>query len=321
MLREIVLSGGGTNGLALVGCLHGLYERGWLQHVRRWVGASSGALIATFLALGYTPQCLYQLLLRIDFASLNELSCDNIMAFYDTMGVMDATGIMAIMRAALHKKGFGAEVTFCELRKGLAQTTHKDVVITGYNLTRGDTEAFSADTTPYMSVLLALRISISVPFLFRPVVHNNDMYIDGCSIEHVPVRFAQYKRRSLVIDCKSKPPAADTTTTPNEDRLPPAAPLPTDVMGFFALFRKRVFGILEDKCTATFRKRHPERLLVVYVPPAPNGRFVVNFTMDDAQKERLFLAGHEAVLKHQRFGRAPHVECSGSHAQKKPNGH
>lgn len=292
-LREIVLSGGGTNGLALVGCLHGLHERGWLQHVRRWVGASAGALIALFMVLGYTPQCLYQLLLRIDFATLNELSCDNIMAFYDTMGVMDATSIMNIVKAALIKKGFGTDVTFCELHTHLALSTRRELVVAGYNLTRGDTEAFSVETTPYMSVMLAIRISISVPFLLRPVMHNNDMYIDGCTMEHVPVRFAKYKRRSLVVDCK---------TEPVEETV---APVPTDVMGFFGLFRKRVFGQIERDCIGKLRARHPERFLTAHVPATSGGRFVVNFTMDNDQKEALFLAGHETVLKHARYGQAP----------------
>ena len=40
---EIVLSGGGTNTLAIIGALHTLHEHERLGAVVRWVGASAGA--------------------------------------------------------------------------------------------------------------------------------------------------------------------------------------------------------------------------------------------------------------------------------------
>jgi len=42
-------------------------------------------------------------------------------------------------------------------------------VITGSNLERGRTEFFSVDATPHMVVADAIRISMSLPFIYKPV--------------------------------------------------------------------------------------------------------------------------------------------------------
>ena len=44
--NELVLSGGGTNGVAMLGALHALESRGCLAGVRRLVGTSVGGIIA-----------------------------------------------------------------------------------------------------------------------------------------------------------------------------------------------------------------------------------------------------------------------------------
>lgn len=285
--REVVLPGGGTNGISVVGALHGLHQRGLLAHVRRWVGGSAGAATALFMVLGYTPKILYDILQRLDFAMFNDITCDSILGCYDTMGLTDGKRIMSIMRAALVKKGFTESTTFGELA---AACPKRALVVTGFNLSRGETVAFSADNTPDMPVWLACRISVSVPFLFRPVVFDGDLYMDGCTLENVPLRFATHKRRVLVLKTTSVPPtdfmAGDPTPCPN----------PSSLLEFFALFQKRVYHALDRQVLRRQCKRRPHTLLVIQVPSTTGNHFVVNFAMDEAGKERLFRRGVQAGM-------------------------
>ena len=286
--REIILPGGGTNGLAVVGALDALHEQGRLDKVTRWIGGSAGAATSLFMVLGYTPRVLYEILFRLDFATLNDIHCDSILACYDTMGLTDGQRIMNIVRAALVKKGLSETTTFAELADAFPKHT---LVVTGYNLSQGDTVAFSAETTPEMPVWLACRISISVPFLFRPVVYQGDMYIDGCALENVPLRFATKKHRVLVLK---------TTSVPRDEYMrgvATACPNPTSLLGFFGLFQKRVYQALDDRVLRRQRKRRPHTLLPIQVPSTIGNHFVVNFTMDEAGKERLFELGRKAVLE------------------------
>lgn len=285
-LHELVLPGGGTNGLVVVGVLHALHQHGSLDHVRRWVGGSAGATTALFMVLGYSPKVLYDILLRLDFATLNDVTCDSILGAFDTMGLSDGDRLLSIVRAALVKRGFTEKTTFDELARSIPD---RELVITGYNLTRGETVAFSARTTPSMPVWLACRITVAVPLLFRPVMYSGDLYTDGCVLENVPVRFAKNTRHTLVLKTTSMHPEGyrDPHT---RDVQPP----PTSLLGFVSLLHKRMSQALDHATVNPLTKKHPERVLVVRVPPSPCNHFVVDFGMTPERKEALFLAGHRA---------------------------
>jgi predicted acylesterase/phospholipase RssA len=282
-IREIVLSGGGTNAIAFVGCLYALEKRGALVGIRRWVGSSAGALLAVFMVVGYTPASIYRLLMQLDYGKLNEANCDSVLSFFDTMGIVSGGRIMQLVRHALRKKGFREGTTFSEV----SARTGAELVIAGYNLTQGTTVAFSTATTPEMPIMLACRISISVPFLFRPVVHNGDMYLDGCTIEHIPVRFSLRKASTLVVQCVSRFDGSGTDSRP----------LPHDVPEFFALLQTRIRGVLLKKCLKRVVPNHAHTVLSVPIVAGCGGSFVVNFNMSTEEKHLLFLAGHSAALQ------------------------
>lgn len=283
-ITEVVLSGGGTNAFSIVGSLYTLYQKKVLERVVRWVGSSAGALESMCMVIGYSPVALYRMLLNIDYEKLNDANCDSVLSFYDTMGVLDGKRIVRILELVIVKKGFHKDITFCEL----AARTKKELVITGYNLTRGKTEAFDAQRTPHMSVLLACRISMSVPFLFQPVVHNGHMYIDGCTMEHVPVRFSTHKDKCLIIQC-----LRDQTEHSTQ-----APVLPQDVPSFFALLNRRLGEVLHKKCMHKVTKTQPQSILSIYVPQAQQSSFIVDFSITLERKQRLFLLGTEATQKY-----------------------
>lgn len=278
-ITEIVLSGGGTNALALIGALHTLHTEQRLKDVTRWVGSSSGALIGLFMVLGYSPESLYRLLLHIDYAQLNETNCDSILSFYDTMGVIDGDRIMDIMRLAMKKKGYDEHTRFIDLQN----KTHIEFVVAVYNLTEGRTVSFSAKSTPDIPVLTGCRMSISVPFLFRPVQYQGNMYIDGCTIEHVPVRFSKHKDNTIIIQC--------VKSSTNYPHAP--APMPQDIPSFFSLFQSRICTIMHQKCLKRILKTRPHTLLTIVLPVSGTCTFVVDFTMNAQYKEKLFLLGQQ----------------------------
>lgn len=284
-LKEVVLSGGGTNTLAILGSLHVLYEKKKLQKAIRWVGSSAGALLCLTAVLGYSPESIFRLLMHIDYEKLNDANCDSMLSFYDTMGVLDGTRFVQLVERIVVKKGFHSNITFCEL----AARTGKELVVAGYNLTRGRTEVFDACHTPHMSVLLACRISISVPFLFRPVQFNESLYIDGCTVEHVPVRFRKYTEEAIIIQCvKQKPNSLEDGS----------APPPTDIPSFFALLQRRIGTQLHRRCMRRVLKSNPQSVISICISQAHSTSFVVDFNLTTERKRQLFLLGTEATQKH-----------------------
>jgi predicted acylesterase/phospholipase RssA len=77
------------------------------------------------------------------------------------------------------------DITFIELYN----LTKKKLSIIGTNYTKIKEECFNHNNTPDMSVITALRISISIPIIFTPVKYNGDMYIDGCFKNGFPLDY------------------------------------------------------------------------------------------------------------------------------------
>lgn len=75
MKADIVCEGGGVKGIALLGAIYYLEEKGYT--FQNFAGTSAGAIVSSLLAVGYTGKELKELLLNIkftDFYEKNKLS-------------------------------------------------------------------------------------------------------------------------------------------------------------------------------------------------------------------------------------------------------
>jgi predicted acylesterase/phospholipase RssA len=290
LVRELVLSGGGTNGLAMLGALHALRQRGRLRRVRRIVGTSVGGVIGLLLAVGYAPHVIFDVLARISFDTFSEVDCDSVLMFYDTLGAVDGNAIMRLLRVMLQRAGFAPSTTFRQLhaRVGVA------LVITGYNVLRTATEAFDHVTHPDMAVLLAARITISIPLYFRPVEYGGQIYVDGGVLEPTPVRFCKRKGHTLVV----------VLTCASYSGRAPVPAMPLQMTDYVDLLFRGPGRALHQHCLR-MRKRHPRSVLEIDLTKREGGaeksRFL-DLGMDRAEKTRLFAFGQREA---ERFVSAP----------------
>lgn len=203
MFVEVILAGGGMKGLALLGALSCLERHGCIStsSVRRYVGASVGAIISTLLIVGLSADDIFNVLCGIDFTKLSNVSCDSILNFPTTLGLSSSSHVIDMMQICLEHKGFSRDITF----DALYAKTKRSLHVVAYCISKNKPVAFSFRTHPQMPVLMALRASIGIPFVFPPTIYDNDMYIDGCTVESCPVRFAKYNRRSIVLMFENAP--------------------------------------------------------------------------------------------------------------------
>jgi predicted acylesterase/phospholipase RssA len=189
----------------------------------------------------------------------------------------------------LARTGFPPQTTFAELRARSGVT----LVLTGYNVLRTSTEAFDHVTHPDMAVLLAARITISIPLYFRPVEFDGQIYIDGGVLEPTPVRFCRRKARSLVV----------TLTCPSYSaRAPAPPPMPLQMTDYVDLLFRGPGRLLHRQCLR-MRKRHPRNVLEIDLGETGDtakSRFL-DLGMDNAEKVRLFKLGASAA---ERFASA-----------------
>ena len=179
---HLVLSGSGAKISGFVGAIRALHDNipAFYERLRTVVGTSGGAIIACLLVIGYTPAEMKDIVLDLTFRSLMDINIDNLVRRF---GLDDGKKFVNFFKSILRIKCGDADVSF----GGLLDCTSRDLVITGTNISKMRSEIFSAGRTPDMKVWMALRISISLPFLYTACQFRGDYFIDGGVMAQFPV--------------------------------------------------------------------------------------------------------------------------------------
>jgi len=213
--RNLVFEGGGVKGIAYIGAMQVLENRGILPQIKRVGGTSAGAINALLFALGYSIAEQKEILRSTDF---NDFMDDSWGALKDIKRLIKDFG--------WHKGDFfntwvgdrilgrlgNRHATFRDLK----DANCPDLYVVGTNLSTGFAEFFSAERHPDMKLATAVRISMSIPLFFAAVNHGprNDVYVDGGVQLNYPVKLFDRER---YIDLVNEPTAARRTPYYNEE--------------------------------------------------------------------------------------------------------
>lgn len=175
--NTLCLSGGGINGLNILGSIKYLidYNIIKLKNIDTYIGTSVGSLIILLLSIGYDINDLIKIFYEIDLSKINVSDDFDLDYIIENLGINNASKIILIIQTLLHSKCNKYDLTFQQHY----EITNKKIKIVAVNFTKKKEEIFSVDTHPNMSVILAIRMSICIPFIFTPVKYNGDIYIDG----------------------------------------------------------------------------------------------------------------------------------------------
>ena len=166
--KYLVLGPGGMGYFAMLGVYTQMYDK--LSNVKGISGSSAGALLAFLISIGKTPQEIYDISFDVNIKDLVKY---NIKSFLDKYGLIDHSQIREKL------------ISICE-REPTFKDLDMDLYIAAFNVNDSKTEYFSKETHPDMSVIDAVCMSISVPFLFSTVKYRDKIYIDGGTMESYP---------------------------------------------------------------------------------------------------------------------------------------
>lgn len=183
--KNLILSGGSLKGVSFIGCIKRLEEMDAISDIKNMIGTSFGSLVLFMLTIGCTSDDMIE---NIVFClsqkqKVKKSMIKTLIHCIEYGGIDDGGVLLECMKRPLIQKLERSDITFLEL----AKLTGKNLIVTGSNLTYARPEYFSVDTTPNMSVILALRISASIPFLFRPVSNEGSLYVDGALFDNFPI--------------------------------------------------------------------------------------------------------------------------------------
>lgn len=194
-IRYLVFSGGSVRGIMFIGALKALGTR-FLENIRGYAGSSVGSIIAYMLCLGYSPDEILDEMLRAQQSSMHKVDIRNLI---EKFGLDSGARYVQEFERITYQKIHIHNPTFEEL----FVKTGRDLYITGTCLEDQCTVYFNHTTTPGMSVIKALRISMSMPFFFTHVEHEGKHYIDGATLHSIPdIRDKFPPRETLVMSVR-----------------------------------------------------------------------------------------------------------------------
>lgn len=218
--RNLVFEGGGMKGLAYIGAMRVLEEKGHLSSIKRVGGTSAGAINALLFALGCSIDEQQNLMETKNF---EEFSDDSLFIGTDIYRLITDFGwnkgehFLEWIDKEIEKKLGKKKATF----QDLIDANKPELFVTGTNITTGDVEYFSAEHHANMPICEALRISMAIPVYFTAIRFgpNKDYYVDGGVILNYPVKLFDKKE---YIDMDKEADAArrvDYYDIENEDSL------------------------------------------------------------------------------------------------------
>lgn len=215
-IENLIFSGGGTKGVAYVGVLRILDQMGISQKIKRYAGASAGAIIAALLAIGMSTDDIEKNLPTsfMRFLDPEKGSADDIIKelarigkvldgsidIWDIlkiiwnegviidpekehMGLFQGVAFLNWLKSCFESKKISGDITFKQLYDKTGKELHLMLCDSNY----GKTLDANYINTPDMSVTLAVRCSMAIPFFFYPMAYNGDLFVDGGTMYNYPV--------------------------------------------------------------------------------------------------------------------------------------
>jgi len=186
--QSLVLSGGGIKGISYCGALEVLEEKGILKGITNFAGTSAGAIVAAFLAVGYNVKEIYKIMNDMNMRDVIDDKSGIIrdgINLVESCGVAPGKSIMKLLGKLIMAKTLEKDYTINQLfrDKGIR------LVIVGTDITTESSKYFYPNDSPTGNIPIrkAVRISMGIPFVFVPVLHENNLHIDGGVLDNYPL--------------------------------------------------------------------------------------------------------------------------------------
>jgi len=186
--RNLVFEGGGVKGIAYLGAMEVLEEKGILDSIERVGGTSVGAINALMVALGYNQAEQKEQLWKLDFNDFKDSSWDifrNIGRIFQRYGWNKGDAALKWLEGLVAKKMDNPMATFQDLKdKG-----RPDLFVYGTNLCTHFGEVFSRERYADTSIAKAVRTSMSIPLYFTAMRDKEqNVLVDGGCLNNYPVK-------------------------------------------------------------------------------------------------------------------------------------
>jgi NTE family protein len=192
----LVFSGGSVKGITYCGCLDIIEQEGILYDkndklkIKGFAGTSVGSVVASLLAIGYTNQELKNIMMKLDTSLLYDEKSGFIrdsLNFIEDYGVASGNFLYNFIGELIKKKTGDPDYTIDQLYNDKGIT----LVAVGTDMNTKSSLYFYPNhknkNCRDISIRKAIRISTSIPFIFKPVTFDNNLCVDGGILDYYPL--------------------------------------------------------------------------------------------------------------------------------------
>jgi NTE family protein len=199
-INKLAFSGGAIKGIAYIGVFKKIeemiYERCLVEtkadfdaskcdipifNIKKICAVSVGSIFSLIYLLKYTYTEMLEEVLNKKFDQLKDI---RIMNFVSKYGLDSGVNLISWIQSLMIKKGVNPSITL----KDFYDSNGVDFQIMATNLNKYCYKKFNYLETPDIKVIDAIRMSISVPFLFTINEFEGDIHVDGGLIDNYPIK-------------------------------------------------------------------------------------------------------------------------------------
>jgi NTE family protein len=197
--KNIVFEGGGVKGVAYGGALLRLEEIVTLSEIERVAGTSAGAITACLLAVGYDANSISKIIASTDFSKFEDdtfLFIRDIYRLIKHYGWNRGDTFEKWLGDLIEQKTGNRDLTFQKLHEKVINNEpgYKELYVVATNVTKQRAESISFETYPELTLVKAVRMSMSIPVFFTSVKYEENMFVDGGLTANFPVQIFDNKK-------------------------------------------------------------------------------------------------------------------------------
>lgn len=282
-----VFSGGGLKGFALVGAYQVLEAENF--RFKRVAGTSAGAILAAFIAAGYSGKEIQTMLEELDVPTLLDPRKTFFpFPFMKWVNVYNHLGLYkgkTLEKWFFHRLAAKGVYTFGDLPRDSLKLVASDLTNGRMIVLPDDLHKYDIDANNF-SVACALRMSCGIPFFFEPVTlktgKGESIIVDGGVLSNFPLWIFDDKEGR-----KLRPILGLKLSRRREEQCP------HEIKNGLNLF-EALFSTMKDAHDERYISRRHERD-IIFIPVEDYS--ATQFDLDEESKETLLEIGRNRTIQ------------------------
>lgn len=177
MIKNIVLGSGGHNLIRMMGCIDTLIKVKYMEQdkIENIYATSAGAILGVYICLKLDWDALMEYIINKPWTKRYENNAVSIFSAFDDKGIFGNDFVKDLLEVQFKIKGLKPSMTL----KEFYEYSNINLNIYSFNLNKFESECLNYQSSPELSVLDAVYMSSTFPFIFKPMYVNDSYYIDG----------------------------------------------------------------------------------------------------------------------------------------------